>query len=76
MFLPPNLVVEGSNGRAMNAEDLEQFETGLELALYLEYRDVLPMFRYFVKTDRRSCLCNSYEVLHQRGDGGAGSRSS
>jgi hypothetical protein len=37
----------------MSAEDLEQFETDLELALYREYRDVLPMFRYVVETDRR-----------------------
>ncbi|MEX0790201.1 MAG: DUF2469 family protein [Actinomycetota bacterium] len=47
----------------MSAEDLEQFETDLELALYREYRDVLPMFRYVVETDRRSYLCNSYEVV-------------
>ncbi|HEX2052687.1 MAG TPA: DUF2469 family protein [Actinomycetota bacterium] len=46
----------------MSAEDLEQFETDLELALYREYRDVLPMFRYVVETDRRSYLCNSYEM--------------
>ena len=55
----------------MSAEDLEQFETDLELALYREYRDVLPMFRYVVETDRRSYLCNSYEVQSHRGDGGA-----
>jgi uncharacterized protein DUF2469 len=55
----------------MSAEDLEQFETDLELALYREYRDVLPMFRYVVETDRRSYLCNSYEVQNHRGDGGA-----
>ena len=55
----------------MSAEDLEQFETDLELALYREYRDVLPMFRYVVETDRRSYLCNSYEVLSHRSDGGA-----
>lgn len=54
----------------MSAEDLEQFETELELALYREYRDVLPMFRYVVETDRRSYLCNSYEVVtHREGDG-------
>lgn len=47
----------------MSAEDLEQFETDQELALYREYRDVLPMFRYVVESDRRSYLCNSYEVV-------------
>jgi uncharacterized protein DUF2469 len=55
----------------MSAEDLEQFETDLELALYREYRDVLPMFRYVVETDRRSYLCNSYEVQSHRGEDGA-----
>ena len=29
----------------MSAEDLEQYETEIELQLYQEYRDVLPMFR-------------------------------
>lgn len=54
----------------MSAEDLEQFETELELALYREYRDVLPMFKYVVETDRRSYLCNKYEVQAQKGDAG------
>ena len=53
----------------MSAEDLEQFETELELALYREYRDVLPMFRYVVETDRRSYLCNSYEVVAHQSTG-------
>ena len=55
----------------MSAEDLEQFETDLELALYREYRDVLPMFKYVVETDRRSYLCNHYEIMTHRGDDGA-----
>lgn len=53
----------------MSAEDLEQFETDLELALYREYRDVLPMFKYVVETDRRSYLCNSYEIIKHHGNG-------
>lgn len=53
----------------MSAEDLEQFETDLELALYREYRDVLPMFRYVVETDRRSYLCNDYEMIAKPGVG-------
>lgn len=55
----------------MSAEDLEQFETDLELALFREYRDVLPMFRYVVETDRRSYLCNSYEVVAHPSAGSA-----
>jgi len=39
----------------VSAEDLERFETDLELALYKEYRDVLPMFRYVVE-DRPALL--------------------
>ncbi len=46
----------------MSAEDLERFETDLELALYREYRDVLPMFRYVVETARRFYLCNGYRL--------------
>jgi hypothetical protein len=54
----------------MSAEDLEQFETDLELALYREYRDVLPMFKYVVESDRRSYLCNRYEVTTHREEAG------
>lgn len=46
----------------MSSEDLEKYETDMELALYREYRDVLPMFRYVVETDRRSYLCNDYAL--------------
>jgi hypothetical protein len=34
----------------MSAEDLERYETEIELQLYQEYRAVLPMFRYVVET--------------------------
>jgi len=53
----------------VSAEDLERFETDLELALYKEYRDVLPMFRYVVETARRFYLCNGYH-LDQHENGG------
>lgn len=54
----------------MSAEDLERFETDMELALYREYRDVLPMFKYVVETDRRFYLCNGYEMeRHVTGTG-------
>ncbi|MGH9300476.1 MAG: DUF2469 domain-containing protein [Acidimicrobiales bacterium] len=42
----------------MSAEDLERYETEIELALYQEYRAVLPMFRYVVETERRFYLTN------------------
>lgn len=43
-------------------EDLERFEAEIELALYEEYRAVLPMFRYAVETDRRFYLANEVSV--------------
>ncbi|MGH2706129.1 MAG: DUF2469 domain-containing protein [Actinomycetota bacterium] len=53
----------------MSAEDLERFETDQELALYREYRDVLPMFRYVIETDRRFYLCNEYKIERHEGGG-------
>jgi hypothetical protein len=46
----------------VSTEDLEQYETEIELQLYREYRDVLPMFKYVVETDRRFYLANQVEV--------------
>ncbi|MDA8038224.1 MAG: DUF2469 family protein [Actinomycetota bacterium] len=44
-------------------EDLDQFEAEIELALYQEYRAVLPMFRYVVETERRFYLANEVRVV-------------
>lgn len=46
----------------MSAEDLERYETEIELALYREYRDVLPMFAYVVETERRFYLTNHVDM--------------
>jgi hypothetical protein len=46
----------------VSAEDLERYETEIELQLYREYRDVLPMFRYVVETERRFYLANEVDV--------------
>lgn len=46
----------------MSTEDLERYEAELELALYREYRDVVPLFRYVVETDRRFYLANAVDV--------------
>jgi hypothetical protein len=57
-------------GRAgMSAEDLERYETEIELQLYREYRDVLPMFQYVVETERRFYLANDVklDVKHENG---------
>src|ERR1700738_3819842 len=57
----------GSNP-AMSAEDLERYETEIELQLYQEYRAVLPMFRYVVETERRFYLANEVN-MEARGEG-------
>ena len=46
----------------MSAEELENFETDLELQLYREYRDVAGLFQFVVETDRRFYLANSVLV--------------
>ena len=46
----------------MSAEDLERYETEIELQLYQEYRAVLPMFRYVVETERRFYLANDVKM--------------
>ncbi len=53
----------------MSAEDLERYETDIELQLYREYRDVLPMFSYVVETERRFYLANDVK-LNAREDQG------
>lgn len=52
----------------MNEEDLERYESAVELQLYKEYRDVLPMFKYVVETERRFYLANHVE-LNERSAG-------
>lgn len=46
----------------MSAEDLERYETEQELALYQEYRAVLPMFKFVVETERRFYLANEVKM--------------
>jgi hypothetical protein len=53
----------------MSAEDLERYEAEIELALYQEYRAVLPMFRYVVETDRRFYLAN-HVAMEAKGENG------
>jgi hypothetical protein len=52
----------------MSAEDLERYETEIELALFQEYRAVLPMFHYVVETERRFYLANDVQ-MEARADG-------
>ncbi len=53
----------------MSTEDLERYESEIELALYQEYRAVVPMFRYVVETERRFYLANDVK-LEARNEGG------
>ena len=46
----------------MSAEDLENYETDAELALYREYRDVVGLFAYVVETERRFYLANHVDL--------------
>ena len=46
----------------MSAEDLEKYETEMELQLYREYRDVVGLFSHVVETERRFYLANSVDV--------------
>ncbi len=46
----------------MSADDLEAYESKLELELYREYKDVIDIFTYAVETDRRFYLCNVVDL--------------
>ena len=52
----------------MSADDLEKYETEMELSLYREYRDVVGLFAYVVETERRFYLTNNVD-LQVRGEG-------
>ena len=56
-------------GGGVSAEDLEKYETEMELQLYREYRDVVGQFDYVVETERRFYLANEVEVEARNGDG-------
>jgi hypothetical protein len=53
----------------VSAEDLEKYETEMELQLYREYRDIVRQFDYVVETERRFYLANSYELVPRNADG-------
>ena len=53
----------------MSAEDLEKYETEMELTLYKEYLDIVSQFSYVVETERRFYLANSVDVTPRNSDG-------
>jgi hypothetical protein len=55
---------------AVGTEDLERYESDIELALYREYRDVVGMFSYVIETERRFYLANEVDVRVRSTEGG------
>jgi hypothetical protein len=53
----------------VSAEDLEKYETEMELRLYREYRDIVGQFDYVVETERRFYLANDVRVEPRNADG-------
>ncbi|CAB4344444.1 MAG: DUF2469 family protein [Actinobacteria bacterium] len=54
----------------MSAEELEHYESQLELDLYREYRDIVHVFKYMVHTERRLYLANIVDVQIKANDAG------
>jgi hypothetical protein len=46
----------------VNSQDLENYESDMELQLIREYRDVVGLFTYVVETDRRFYLANQVDM--------------
>jgi hypothetical protein len=53
----------------VSAEDLEKYETEMELTLYKEYRDIVSQFSYVVETERRFSLAHSVQLEARNADG-------
>ncbi len=51
----------------MSEEDLERYESEIELGLVQEYRAVLPLFSYVIETERRFYLANEVDVTVREG---------
>lgn len=64
-----NLLLELGDDGVMSAEDLENYETDMELQLYREYRDVVSLFNYVVETERRFYLANHVDLQARSADG-------
>ena len=53
----------------MSAEDLEKYETEMELSLYREYKDIVGQFTYVVETERRFYPATAVEMIPRNTDG-------
>ena len=47
---------------SVSEEDLERYESEIELGLVQEYRAVLPVFAYVIETERRFYLANDVSL--------------
>ena len=56
----------------MSEEDLERYESTIELQLVQEYKAVIGLFSHIVETERRFYLTNSVDVQVRTGEGGSG----
>lgn len=54
----------------MSIDDLQRYESEVELDLYRQYREVVGMFRHVVETERRFYLANDVDVQVRSTDGG------
>jgi hypothetical protein len=61
-LVPPARTDDREHPGHMSAEDLENYETEMELQLYREYRDVVGLFSYVVETERRFYLANQVDL--------------
>ena len=49
----------------MDEDAFDDYERGLELALFKEYRDVASQFKYVVETERRFYLANEVHLVRR-----------
>jgi len=54
----------------VSADELDRYESEIELALYREYRDIVPQFTYVVETERRFYLANHVDLRVRSSEGG------
>ena len=54
----------------MSIDDLQRYESEVELDLYRQYREVVGMFRHVVETERRFYLANDVDVQIRATEGG------
>jgi len=54
----------------MPADELERYESEMELELYREYRDLVHLFSYIVHTERRMYLANGVDVQVRTNEAG------